>query len=315
MKRLRVGVIGCGVMGGFHLKQYKNIPDAEIVGVSDIDASRAQKDTPFFKDYHDLFKLADAVSITTPTSTHFEVGMAALAAECHVLIEKPISMTTDQAEILINKAKEKGLVLAVGHIERFNPAYMAIVKALGGKKPDVMDIKRLSPFPDRITDVSVVIDMMVHDIDLARGLAGSEIKFLNATGKNIRSQKLDQAQAVIVFENGVVANIEASRVHDVKVRKITAACGGSVYEADLLTKTAKMMEAGISKELKVAAFDQLNSELKDFISAILKNKRPSVTGEDGKAALAIATIIEEAVFLPARPVCREAGAGHAGGRN
>lgn len=297
MKRLRVGVIGCGVMGAFHLKQYRSISEVEVVGVSDIDASRAQKDVPFFKDYHDIFDLADAVSITTPTSTHFEIGMAALAAECHVLIEKPISMTTDQAEMLISKAKEKRLVLAVGHIERFNPAYMAIIKALGKKKPDIIDLKRLSPFPERITDVSVVIDMMVHDIDLARHIAGSEVKFLNATGKTVRSQKLDQVLAVIVFENGVVANIEASRVHDSKVRKITLAYGKAVYEADLLAKTAKMTELGDSRALNVTSIDQLNHELKDFILAIKNNKRPSVTGEDGKAALMIATKIEEAASI------------------
>jgi predicted dehydrogenase len=296
MKRVRVGVIGCGVMGGFHLKQYGNIPEAEIVGVSDIDPSRAPQNVKFFNDYKDLLKVAEVVSITTPTSTHYDVGMAALSAGCHVLIEKPISVTADQGKKLIEKARSKKLVLAVGHIERFSPAYMALADQLGKDVPDLIDIRRLSPFPARIFDVSVVMDVMIHDIDLARNLAKSEIKYIKATGKKVRTERLDQATAVLVFKNGVVANIEANRTHTEKVRMLTAASNKEVFEADLLNKKLKKMAGGKAEEIRVNSFDQLQYELKDFISAIIKGRKPSVTGEDGLAALEIASKIEEAAL-------------------
>ncbi len=299
MKRIKVGVIGCGVMGGFHLKQYANVPGVEIVGVSDIDPSRTPQDLRFFSDYRDLLEIADAVSITTPTSTHFDVGMAALDAGCHVLIEKPIAVTVEQGGKLVKKAKAKRKVLEVGHIERFNPAYAALIDQLGRGVLDIIDVKRFSPLPARITDVSCVIDMMIHDIDLARHLAGAEVKYVNATGKKVSTDRLDQAFAVLVFKNGVVANIEASRVHGEKVRKLIAAGGKDVYEADLLNRSLKKMSAGRSKNIKVPSFDQLNAELKDFVKAVIRKRKPSVTGEDGLSALEIANRIEEAACLPA----------------
>ncbi len=296
MKRIKVGVIGCGVMGGFHLKQYANVPEVEIAGVSDIDPSRAPQGVRFFNDYRDLLKIADAVSITTPTSTHFDVGMAALDAGCHVLIEKPIAVTAEQGGKLVKKAKAMRKILEVGHIERFNPAYAALIDQLGKDIPAIIDIKRFSPLPARITDASCVIDMMIHDIDLARHLAGAEVKYVNATGKKVKTDKLDQAFAVIVFRNGTVANIEASRVHSEKVRKLITAGGKNVYEADLLNRSLKKMSAGRSKNIKVSSFDQLNAELKDFVNAIIRKRKPSVTGEDGLSALEIASRIEQAAL-------------------
>jgi virulence factor len=282
-KKVKVGVIGCGVMGGFHLKQYGSIPDVEIVGVSDIDPARAPQGVKFFKDYRDLLKISDAISITTPTSTHFEVGMAALDAGCHVLIEKPISATVDQGEKLIKNAKAKKKVLAVGHIERFNPAFISLKKQLKNMKPSVIDIKRLSPLPARITDVSVVIDMMIHDIDLAIDLAGAEVKTIKASGEKVATSRLDKVNAVIVFNNGVIANIEASRANNDKVRKLIVA-GKGTYEADLLNKTLN--------NIKVSGPDQLQTELKSFINSVVSGKKPPVAGEDGLAALDAAIKIE-----------------------
>ena len=293
MKRLKVGVIGCGVMGGFHIRQFKNIPEAEIIGASDIDPARAPQGIKFFTDYHELLKTSEAVSITSPTSTHYEVALDAIDAGCHVMIEKPISLTAAQAEGLIKRAKERGVVLAVGHIERFNPAYTALFAALKKRRPDVIDIKRLSPFPDRITDVSCVIDMMIHDIDLARKIANSDVKYVNATGEMIRTKRLDKALAVICYENGTIANIEASRVHDSKARKMVVLCGKDALEADLLNKKAFMIKNETRTELKISDHDQLQCELKDFISAIINKKKPSVTGEDGMAAIDIANRVEE----------------------
>ncbi len=294
MKRLKIGVIGCGVMGGFHLKQYKNIPEAEIVGVSDIDPTRAPNDVTFYKDYHGLLELCDAVSITTPTSMHYEIGMQALDCGCSCLIEKPIALDHQQGGKLIKKARERKLTLAVGHIERFNPAFTGLLKHLRGGKPDVIDIRRLSPFPERIADVSVVIDMMIHDIDLARKLAGSEVKRVNAMGKKVRTNRLDSAFAVIVFKNGVIANIEASRVHNEKVRSLVVSSGASLYEADLLNKSLKVNRDERTESIKTETLDQLNVELRDFINSIEKKRDPLVTGKDGLAALEIAEQIEKA---------------------
>jgi virulence factor len=166
-------------------------------------------------------------------------------------------------------------------------------KCLKNTPPQIIDIKRLSPLPARITDVSCVIDMMIHDVDLAIDLAGSSVKTLKASGKKVATNKLDQANAVIVFKNGVIANIEASRVNDEKVRKLIAA-GKETYEADLLNKCLKRSGAGRSENIRVKTFDQLNAELRDFISSILSKKKPSITGEDGLNALEAANMIEEA---------------------
>ena len=294
-KKVKVGVIGCGVMGGFHLKQYGNIPEVEIIGVSDIDPSRAPQGVKFFSNYKELLKLVDAVSITTPTSTHFDVGMAALASGCHVLIEKPIAVTVEQGKQLIKKAKATKRTLAVGHIERFNPAYTSLKKGISNRRPDIIDIKRLSPLPPRIADVSCVIDMMIHDVDLAIDLAGAEVDLVKATGKKVATNRLDQANAVLVFKNGVVANIEASRVHGDKVRKLIAT-GKDVYEADLLNKRLKKISGGKTVEIGTKTLDQLNVELKDFINSITTKNKPTVTGEAGLAALYIANKIEEAAL-------------------
>lgn len=296
MKRVKVGVVGCGVMGGFHLKQYGSIPEVDIVGVYDIDPSRAPQGTKFFSDYDELLNAVEAVSITTPTSTHFDAGMAALDAGRHVLIEKPISVTVDQGKKLIDKAKSEKRVLAVGHIERFNPAYVVLVARLGKNVPDIIDINRFSPFPARITDVSCVIDMMIHDIDLAIKLSKSEVKQLNAVGKKVKTDRLDQASAVLVFKNGVIANISASRVHGEKVRKLIAAGRKESYEADLLNRSLKVSSAGSSKTIVIEPFDQLNHELKDFVDSIIRKIKPSVTGEDGLSALEVANKIEEAAL-------------------
>jgi predicted dehydrogenase len=293
MKRIKVGIVGCGVMGGFHIKQYGSIPEVEVIGVYDIDPARTPQGITFFKDLSELLKAADAVSITTPTSTHFEVGMSALDAGCHVLIEKPISVTVDQGRKLIEKAKAKKRVLAVGHIERFNPAYVALAAALGRMSPDLIDINRYSPFPARIADVSCVIDMMIHDIDLAIKLAKSEVEQIKAVGKKVKTDKLDQASAVLVFKNGVIANIGASRVHDGKVRQLFAAGKNECYDADLLNKVLKKTKEGNAKSIATGSFDQLNQELKDFVDSIIMNRKPLVTGEDGLSALDVANKIEE----------------------
>jgi predicted dehydrogenase len=293
MKKLKAGVIGCGVMGGFHLKQYLSISEVEVVGISDVDPSRAQAGIPFFTDAIELIKAADIVSITTPTSTHYKVAMEAIANGKHLLVEKPIAGNSKEGKEIIEAAKRKGVVLAVGHIERFNPAYKALISFIKGRKVEVYDIRRCSPFPARIGDASVIIDMMIHDIDLVLKLVGSKVKYVNAVGKKIKTQRLDQVHAAIVFENGVVANIEADRTHSDKIRSIVAAGRDMIFEADLLNKKAFSVVNHEKKDVPTEVLDQLNTELKDFIYAIMNKRTPSVTGEDGLEALKIAEVIEE----------------------
>lgn len=292
MKRLKVGVIGCGIMGGFHLRQYGTIPEVEVIGASDSDPSKAQTGLEFFLDYHKLLERADAVSITTPTETHFQIGMDSLDSGCHVMVEKPITMNSEQAQRMIEKAKHKGLVLAVGHIESFNPAFCALLHCLKGRTPDIMDIKRYSPFPERITDASCVTDMMIHDIDIALRIAGSEVTHVNSKGKKERSSKLDQAIAILAFKNGSVANIEADRLRKNKVRTVSVMAGKQLFVADLLEKKLSVSENGRRKEIKVNSYDSLNRELSDFVRAVLTGRKPQVTGEDGLAALKIAEEVE-----------------------
>lgn len=293
MKKLRMGVIGCGVMGSFHLKQYKNISDVEIIGVSDQDETRKPEGVTFFKNYKDLLTKVDAVSIVTPTFTHFQIAMDAINAGVNVMIEKPIALTKEEAKKIIEAAKKSNVTIAVGHIERFNPAFTALVKVLGKTRPQLIDIRRMSPLPERIADVSCIIDMMVHDIDLAVKLAGAEVKFINASGKKVKTNRIDHAQAIMVFKNGTIANIEASRVHSEKIRSIIAASNEFIIDTDLLAKKAVKRLGSSVTELTVEPLDQLNVELRDFISSISNRKKPTVTGEDGMLALDIANRIEE----------------------
>ena len=293
MKRLRVGVIGCGVMGSFHIKQYASIPEVELIGVYDIDPARVPQGYKFYSDFNGLLAAADAVSITSPTSTHYEMAVKAIEMGKHLLVEKPIAVSSEQGRDIVSRAKAKGVVLAVGHIERFNPAFIALVRSMGKNRPELIDIKRFSPLPARITDASCVIDMTIHDIDLAIKLAGSKVKHVHASGRIISTQKLDTAYSVIIFENGTVANIETSRVHGEKVRTVIVASGEAMFEADLLNKKLNEIYKGRKKEIATSQHDQLNAELRDFISAVLKRKQPLVTGEDGLAALDVANKIEE----------------------
>ncbi len=293
MKRLKVGVIGCGVMGSFHLKQYAAIDEVEVAGASDIDPGRECEGHKFYANYLELLDHVDAVSLTSPTSTHYEMAIKIIERGKHLLVEKPIAVTADQGREIVNRAKAKKIVLSVGHIERFNPAFLALTKALGRTRPEIIDIKRFSPFPARISDASCVIDMMIHDIDIAVKLTGSRVKHVHAAGKVERTDKLDKAFAVLIFENGTVANIEASRVHEEKVRTLTVAGGDSVLEADLLNKKLRVKARGSWRDAATGQHDQLNAELRDFVASINRKTGPAVSGEDGVAALEIANRVEE----------------------
>ncbi|MFC1559711.1 Gfo/Idh/MocA family protein [Candidatus Margulisiibacteriota bacterium] len=301
MKKVKVGVIGTGVMGGFHTRQYGNLAEVELVGIFDEDRDRAKEaaekhGTKAFEHLEQLILSVDALSIATPTSTHYIVGMACLDAGKHVLIEKPITLNLGEADDLIEKAKEKKLVLAVGHIERFNPAYRRFKELLKDINIDtikVIDAKRLSPYPERITDASVVLDIMIHDIDLVLNMVNSKVSKISATGEKVRSKSLDKATANITFENGIVADLEADRIHAKKVRDFNVTANDHLYEIDLIKKEIIKKVEHETENVEVSLHDQLQIELSDFINAVLKNRKPLVTGEEGRDVLKIALKIEE----------------------
>lgn len=212
---LRTAVIGVGYLGRFHAQKYRELDNASLVAVVDHSAEAARKvaaelDTQALTDYRELLGKVDAVSVVVPTPLHFDIARVFLEQGVHVLVEKPITETIEQAQMLIDTARRSGAVLQVGHLERFNPAIQAAAKIIG--EPRFIESHRLAPFKLRGTDVSVVLDLMIHDIDLIQELVGRPIASIDAVGSPIFSQDIDIANARIRFEGGCVVNTTASRV-------------------------------------------------------------------------------------------------------
>jgi len=313
-KKLKIGVIGVGVMGNHHARIYSSLPGVKLAGITDVDEARGKEiaekyKTKFYSSVPELLEKVDAVTISTPTFTHYEVGMKAIEAGKHLLIEKPLAKTLEEGEALVRAAREKNLVLAVGLIERFNPAFLALKRLLVRERPLIIDFKRRSPFPERISDVSVVFDMMIHDIDLALAISQTDPKDFRAEGRKERTKFLDQAFVNIFFESGLIVNIEASRLDEKKERSIHLNCEESNLDVDLLNK--KVFKSHLPdptlplapvKPNRVAVLiaDQLTLELKDFVSAIKRGKEPEVTGEEGLQALKFALEIEKKALRHSR---------------
>lgn len=234
-KPLNVGVVGVGYLGQFHAEKYAAIPDVKLIGVVDTDRGRggeiAKKlNTHWFPEPSDLLGKVDAVSIVVPTAYHHQVAVPFLNHGVHVLLEKPISVSLDQADELIALAAQKKLTLQIGHIERFNPAITAIKALL--KAPRFIVSERAAPFTVRCTDVNVILDLMIHDLDIVTDIAGSRPKEVSAAGASLMTKEIDIATARIVFENGCIADITASRVSDEKKRIIRIFDGELLYTGD-----------------------------------------------------------------------------------
>lgn len=308
-KKIKTAVIGVGYLGRLHVQKYAMLETSELVGVLDADPARAAEvaaefGTRAFKDMDEMFGQVEAVSVVTPTEHHHRVGMAFLSRGVHVMMEKPITTTTDEARALVAEAKRTGAVLQVGHLERFNGA----MAALGGriKEPIFIEAFRLSPFPNRSTDVDVILDLMIHDIDLVLSMAGSEPEKVEATGIPVVSPgKADFANARVTFRNGCVASITASRVSRERARKINVYQAGTVisidYGAQGLTvtnsvpgepgKTMRQVDEDITVEKKDAILEELGS----FLECVATGRGPVVSGLDGLRALELAERVQEAV--------------------
>jgi len=296
---LRTAVIGVGYLGRFHAQKYAQLPGSQLVGVVDANfetAGRvaAELKVTAFNNYTELLDRVDAVSIAVPTPLHFEVARAFLERGVHVLVEKPITTTVEDAQALIDLAKRKRCVLQVGHLERFNPTIVAATKIL--KTARFVESHRLAAFKVRGTDVSVVLDLMIHDIDLIQELVGAPIVSIDAAGSAVFSGDLDIANARIRFANGCVANTTASRVSMKQERKIRIFQDDAYLSIDLqqkiLTVIRKKSDAPVESPAQVAieeqSFDQgdaLLDEVTAFLQAVRTGTQPVVTGEDGLRAL------------------------------
>ena len=239
---VKVGVIGIGNMGWHHARVLSLLKDADLVGVADPDGDRGalameQFGCRWFADYRTMLGEVEAVCIAVPTLLHHPVGLACLEAGLHVLIEKPIAASQDEATALINAASEAGRLLQVGHIERFNPAFRELTKVVANEEVVVLEGRRHSPHSDRANDVSVVLDLMIHDIDLVLELAKAPVVRLAAAGGRSAEGPIDYVNATLGFDNGVVASLTASKMSHRKIRSLSAHCRSSLVETDFLNHT------------------------------------------------------------------------------
>lgn len=300
MDTIPVAVIGTGYLGRFHAQKYANLPQVELVGVVDIDPKRAKEvaretNTAPLSDYRDLYTQIKAASVVVPTPSHHSIAKDLLEHEINVLLEKPMTTTLEEARELNRIAREKDLVLQVGHLERFNPAYLAVAQTV--KNPLFIESHRLNSFQERGTEVDVILDIMIHDIDIILNLVDDEVRRIHAVGIPVISSMIDIANARLEFENGCVVNVTASRISDKSMRKIRifqhdayisidfAAQGVSVYK--------KIEEEGklpyiVSEQLKIESKDSLEEEIKSFLASIKHKRKPLVPGEAGIRALQVA---------------------------
>lgn len=307
MSMLRTAVIGVGYLGNFHAQKYASLDHVELVGVVDADMARATEvasacGCKAFSDYQSLLGQVDAVSVVVPTQMHHQVAKDFLAAGVHVLIEKPITVTVEQADELIELADTKKLVLQVGHLERFNPVLMAAGEALTG--PLFVDSVRIAPFKPRGTDVNVVLDLMIHDIEIIQHLVKSPVASIDAVGAPVLTGEEDIANARITFKNGCVANVTASRISFKSERKMRIFQRDSYLTLDFQNKKLMIAKKGSGEMLpgvpnisiheeEFGQSDPLLEEVSSFVSAINQGTQPLVSGTDGRMALETALTINK----------------------
>ncbi len=302
----KTAVIGVGSLGQHHARNYAELSKeggSEFVGVCDSNEENAhtigeKNNCDYFTDWTDLLDKVDAVSIVTPTATHCEIACAFLDRGVNVLVEKPFAKTLAEADLMIAAADQSGAKLMVGHLERFNPAMVALRPHVD--RPLYFEIHRVSPFPNRSLDVDVVLDVMIHDLDAIQWLVGESVKVseIHAVGIPVISDKVDAANARIEFENGAVANITASRIGTEKIRKTRFYQANSYVVLDYGTKFASVTSLapnaihpllGISvNRLEIVDVEPLRAEIEAFLDCIINDETPPITAADGRRALSLA---------------------------
>lgn len=309
MNRIKTAVIGVGYLGKYHVEKYATLPQSQLIAICDIDSENTQELSEKYaikvtNEYRSLANEIDAVSIATPTTSHFEIAKFFLKNKKHVFIEKPITTTLREANALIRLARKKNVILQVGHIERFNPAFKFINPLV--RQSRFIEAQRLTTFKLRGSDVSVILDMMIHDIDIVLSLTNSRILDIRATGASVLTPYIDIANARIEFENGCVASITASRINTVSERRLRIFQNDSYMNVDLhrhicrLHRKRKNEEsAGIptidSEEIHLEKGDALKEEINAFLNAIIEKTSPPVSGKDGRDALAVAMQITKII--------------------
>jgi predicted dehydrogenase len=309
MERIRTAVIGVGYLGRFHAQKYASLPGAELVGVADANAETSARvaqelGVRGYADYRELLGHVAAVSVVTPTPAHAPIATAFLEAGAHVLVEKPITVGTAEAEALIRCARARGRVLQVGHLERFNPVVLGAEPHL--RAPRFIECHRLAPFRERGTDVNVVLDLMIHDIDLLQSIVGSDIVALDAVGTPVFSRETDIANARIRFASGCIANATASRVSLKTERKLRIFQDDAYLSLDLHQKILTVIrkrelqpgDTQLPVSIAEESFEQgdaLLAEIAAFLDAVRGLRPVAVSGEDGLRALRTAIAISDAL--------------------
>lgn len=298
MDILRAAVIGVGYLGRIHAHKYAALEGVELVGVTDADPERAaivgaEVNAPAVADYRALLKDVGLASVVVPTQHHYQVVRACLEAGVHVLVEKPITQTVAEADALIDLAEKRNRLLQVGHLERFNPAWVALRPHI--KRPVFIEVHRLAPFNPRGTDVSVVLDLMIHDLDLVLSIVDSPLCEVRASGAMVLTEGIDIGNTRLEFENGCVANITASRVSAGTMRKMRIFQKDEYLSIDFGERRLSIARCQedeerpiISEDVEMPPGDALLSEVRAFVEAVRNHTPVPVSGEDGRRALALA---------------------------
>jgi len=295
MEKIRAAVVGVGYLGRFHAQKYALLGDCSLVGVVDVQPETAARvaaevHTSAYPDFRALLGKVDAVSVVTPTPTHYDIARAFLESGAHVLVEKPIAESTDQAERLIGAARQYGRVLQVGHLERFNPTILAAESLLS--RPRFIECHRLAPFTERGTDVDVVLDLMVHDLDVLMSLTGADATSVEALGVAVLTDQIDVANARIRFSNGMIANMNTSRVAPRRERKIRFFQPDAYISVDYEARRIQIYRkspapAGSTfpvisaEQIDFGEADPLADEVASFIASVRDRSTPAVTARDG----------------------------------
>jgi predicted dehydrogenase len=305
MKAIRVGIIGLGHLGNYHLQKYAGIADVQLVGVADTVGERAQRAAESagcnaYADYRLLIGSVDAVSIAVPTVNHYEVARAFLEADVDVLLEKPITSTLGEADELVALADTRKRILQIGLIERFNPAVMALHSVMGS--PLFIEAHRLHPFFERGTDVDVILDLMIHDLDIILHYVKSPVIRVDAVGVPVLSDKIDIANVRLTFASGCIANITASRVTGKTMQKIRFFGEEGYHAVDYGKRELVSLRKGrdpdgkvtiTDNKIEIIQHDPLETEIRSFIGTVKTRGKPVVSGKDGRDALALALQIVE----------------------
>jgi predicted dehydrogenase len=306
MNEIRIGVVGIGHLGSYHLQKYNQIPGCRIVGVTDVDPRCARKAADMYgcaaTDCKTLAGMVDAVSIAVPTGAHFDTASVFLKAGVDVLLEKPIATSLAEADELTALADKGGLIFQIGFVERFNPAIAALGSVMGS--PLFIESHRLHPFFERGTDVDVILDLMVHDLDIILHFVRSPVEAVDAVGVSVLSDKVDIANARLSFASGCVANITASRVTAKTMQKIRFFGVDGYHAVDYQKRTLLSLGRKRSADGQIAitenpfeilAKDPLEEEIRSFVKAISGRTPPLVSGRDGRDALELALRINAAI--------------------